>query len=114
MPFLDQAVVDFALRLPSRLKMHRGREKVVIRKLAERHLPAEIAARRKHGLGYPPRSWSKEPLRGFARELLLDSASRGPFRREYLEYTLDPARTRIRDATMMQLVFLQLWWNELF
>lgn len=114
MPFLDQAVVDFALRLPSRLKMHRGREKIVVRKLAERHLPAGIAARRKHGLGYPPRIWLKEPLRGFARGLLLDSASRSPFRREYLEYALDPARPRLGDETMRRLVFLQLWWNEFF
>jgi asparagine synthase (glutamine-hydrolysing) len=114
MPFLDQAVVDFALRLPSRLTMHRGREKIVVRKLAERHLPAEIAARRKHGLGYPPRIWLKEPLRGFAREVLLDSARRGPFRREYLEGELSPARPRLGDETLLRLVFLQLWWNEFF
>jgi hypothetical protein len=94
--------------------MHRGREKIVVRKLAERHLPAEIAARRKHGLGYPPRIWLKEPLRGFAREVLLDSARRGPFRREYLEGELSPARPRLGDETLLRLVFLQLWWNEFF
>jgi asparagine synthase (glutamine-hydrolysing) len=114
MPFLDRAVVDFALRLPSRLKMHRGREKIIVRKLAERHLPAEIAARRKRGLGYPRRMWSKEPLRGFARALLLDSANRGPFRREFLDRALGSERVSLRDETVRRLVLLQLWWNEFF
>ncbi|MCE5306564.1 MAG: asparagine synthase (glutamine-hydrolyzing) [Acidobacteriales bacterium] len=114
MPFLDRCVVDFALRLPSRLKVHRGREKIVVQKLAGRRLPAVIAARRKHGLGYPRGAWMKEPLRTFARELLLDGGGRGPFRRVYLEHTLAGPRPRLRDEAMRRLVFLQLWWNGFF
>src|SRR5581483_11075016 len=36
MPFLDRTIVDFALRLPSRLKAHRGREKLILAPLARK------------------------------------------------------------------------------
>ncbi len=114
MPFLDCRVMDFALSLPSRLKMHRGREKIVVRRLASRRLPAAIAARRKHGLGYPRGGWLKKPVYTFARELLLDGSGRGPFRRAYLEHALDGPHPRLRDEDVRRLVFLQLWWNGFF
>src|ERR1039458_8747197 len=41
MPFLDRSVVEFALRLPSRLKVHSGREKVILSGLAKRYLRSE-------------------------------------------------------------------------
>jgi len=114
MPFLDRAVVDFALRLPSQFKVHHGREKIVVRKLAERHLPPAVAKRRKHGLGYPPGMWGKPPLRGFVKTLLLDSASRGPFRREFLERVCGRQRFLHAEQMLGRLAFLQLWWNEFF
>ncbi|MCW5982604.1 MAG: asparagine synthase (glutamine-hydrolyzing) [Bryobacteraceae bacterium] len=111
MPFLDRGVVDFAMRLPSRLKVHRGREKRVLAILAQRHLPREIAVRRKRGLGYPNRSWSREPLASFVRQLLLDS--NGPLNRRYVERNL-PAWTGMRGdrRKLLASMFLQLWWNE--
>jgi asparagine synthase (glutamine-hydrolysing) len=114
MPFLDRGVVDFALRLPSRLKVHRGREKIVIRKLAERHLPSSIVARRKHGLGYPEGALLQEIMRRFARDLLLSDIERGPFRRDFLERTLTATRPRLTAEALRRLVCLRLWWNEFF
>jgi len=114
MPFLDRAVVDFALRLPSQFKVHHGHEKIVLRKLAQRHLPAAVAARRKHGLGYPAGMWSKPPLREFLRTLLLDNTSRGPFRREFLERAYSRRRRSHTEEMLRRLAFLQLWWNEFF
>lgn len=46
-PFLDPAVVDFAGRLPARLKLRGLLDKVILRRLASRHLPAEIWQRPK-------------------------------------------------------------------
>lgn len=114
MPFLDRGVVDFALRLPSRLKVHRGREKIVVRKLAERHLPSSIAARRKHGLGYPEGALLREIMRRFARDLLLSDIERGPFCRDFLERTFNATRSRLTAGALGRLVCLRLWWNEFF
>jgi asparagine synthase (glutamine-hydrolysing) len=111
MPFLDRRVVDFALRLPSKLKVHRGREKRILGMLARRHLPAEIAARRKRGIGYPISAWNRPPLAGYVRQLLLDCD--GPFNRPFLETHLDNWRTRHRSqGPLMAALSLQCWWNE--
>ncbi len=112
-PFLDRGVVDLAARLPARLKMHRGREKVVVRKLAERLLPPEIARRRKQGLAYPRASWFEPPAYQRLREMLLDSADGGPFRRRPLERLLDrrPANAG-ENPPLAVLAILQTWWNE--
>ncbi|HSW50968.1 MAG TPA: asparagine synthase C-terminal domain-containing protein, partial [Bryobacteraceae bacterium] len=113
MPFLDRAVVDFALRLPSSMKVRRGREKRVLAPVARRLLPKEIAARRKHGLGYPGRILRGEPSASFVRQFLLDPAGGGPFVRSYLERSL-PAllETGGPRGALLSIVFLQSWWNE--
>jgi len=112
MPFLDRAVVDFALRLPSRLKMCRGREKVVLSALAKRHLPPGIAARRKQGLGYPPRVWTTPPVDRYVRELLLDGP--GPFDVASVERLILQTKNGGRPYALPinRVVFLQAWWNE--
>ena len=118
MPFLDRSVVEFSLRLPSRLKVHRGREKVILSTLARRHLPPEIAARRKKGLAYPDGFWTRPPCDQYVRELLLDGTGQdGPLDRRYLQRNI-PLWLRGRGAgagsRISRLVFLQSWWNEFF
>jgi len=111
-PFLDRSIMEFAFRLPSRLKVRDGREKVILRSLAQRHLPPEIAGRRKKGLAYPVGAWTRPPLDKYVRELLLDSE--GPFDRAYLEQQL-PRWFAGRPPSEPQfgcLVMLQNWWTE--
>ena len=95
---------------------NRGREKYVMSMLAKR-LPAEIAQRRKQGLGHSPRRFAEQPVAGFIRELLLDGASAGgPLSRSYVEAHLagwlDPRYREFGRPVM--LMFLQSWWNEFF
>jgi asparagine synthase (glutamine-hydrolysing) len=116
MPFLDRSIVEFALRLPSRFKAHRGREKVILGGLARRHLPPEIAARRKKGLAYPSGFWLRPPCREFARGLLLGSRGNSPFDTRHLERNVprwlsNPGQGSV---TLAKLVSLQSWWNEFF
>lgn len=51
-PFLDQRVVDVALRLPINMKVRAGVEKWVVRQAFADQLPDYITARPKHGLSY--------------------------------------------------------------
>jgi asparagine synthase (glutamine-hydrolysing) len=113
-PFLDKRVVEFALELPSRWKIHRGREKRILAEIARLRLAPAIAARRKHGLGYPAGLWMRAPLRRLAREILLDSGRDGPFDRQGIEEHLKRADRHPRRASqrVAQAVFLQCWWNE--
>jgi asparagine synthase (glutamine-hydrolysing) len=114
-PFLDRSLVDFAAALPSRLKMHGGREKIVVGRLAQRLLPPEIAARRKQGLAFPRASWHRSPTASRLREHLLDSADRGPFLREALERVLDRRERMLGPSQLLSaLVMMQAWWTEFF
>ncbi len=54
-PFLDKRVVEFCTRLPSRLKLRGLREKYILRKMAEDHIPVAIAARAKRPYRAPIR-----------------------------------------------------------
>jgi asparagine synthase (glutamine-hydrolysing) len=112
MPFLDRSLVDFALRLPSHLKLHGGREKIILSRAARAYLPEEVAVRRKQGLMYPLNMWSDPACLRFARELLLDARD-SPFDRQYLERKM-PSLTAKRFHRIGRLVHLQAWWNEHF
>lgn len=113
MPFLDRGVVELAARLPPHLAIHRGREKVIVAELARRHLPPEIAARRKQGLAYPRSSWVDPPAGDRVRDLLLDEAERGPFLRAPLERFLSRRRALRRyDRPVACLAGLHTWWTQ--
>ena len=116
MPFLDRAVVDFALALPSGMKLRNGHPKHVLSLVASQ-LPPDIAHRRKFGLHYAERFLLTGPNKSFARELLLDSTGPdGLFQRRYLEPLLNRILSKPGESVrqVWMLLFLQTWWNEFF
>ncbi|UCE88912.1 MAG: asparagine synthase (glutamine-hydrolyzing) [Pseudomonadota bacterium] len=95
-PFLDNDLVDFAMRLPTRLKLGKLSEvvkinenepgektaryfqktrdgKLLLRKVMERHVPADVIDREKQGFSAPDASWFKGESIEYVRNLLLDS-----------------------------------------
>ncbi len=60
--FLDNDLVAFAERLPTRFKFHRGQRKVLLKKALAGVLPSEILSRRKKGFGIPMAGWLKQGL----------------------------------------------------
>ncbi len=114
MPFLDRDVVDFALALPSRLKLRGRREKYLLNRLA-RHLPPRVAARRKQGLAIPIRALNGPRIRAFVTDTLLSGAnSAALFDRPALERCLGrlDSQPGWRRSSMWSLLNLKLWWDE--
>ena len=94
-PFLDNQVVDFAMRLPIRLKLgdldqmlsidedavrkkllaqdQFDSGKTVLRKAMAGLLPPEIMARKKQGFSSPDASWYRGENAAYVREMLLGS-----------------------------------------
>ena len=60
-PFLDHPFVEFAARVPDRLKLRGGEGKYIVKKAVEDLLPRDIVYRRKMGFPTPIRQWFKEP-----------------------------------------------------
>lgn len=97
-PFLDNDLVDFAMRLPAKMKLgnltdvvrlnenepggkaeryfERTRDgKLILRKMMERHIPKQVAEREKQGFSAPDASWFKgESIDYVKRRLLHDRA----------------------------------------
>jgi asparagine synthase (glutamine-hydrolysing) len=113
-PFLDHHLVEFAARLPERLKVRGGITKYVLKKWAEPLLPREIVHRPKKGFPVPVKSWFRGDLSGFARETLLDSAS---IAREFLsphevEHLLEMHSREDRSEQIYSLLVLDHWRRE--
>jgi len=114
LPFLDRGVVDFALGLPSALKIRRRREKYVLSLLARRHLPPEIVRRRKYGLHFPMYARPKPEFTRFLRETLLGVRRPDLFRHDRLEASLKTglAPGGDRATPVWPLTTLALWWDR--
>jgi asparagine synthase (glutamine-hydrolysing) len=104
-PFLDNDLVEFAQRLPVRLKLARLDEatrvdentaakrnaylqktndgKVLLRQVMARHIPAEVAHGTKQGFSAPDASWFKGESIDYVRRTVLDPRARIY---EYLDY----------------------------
>ena len=73
-PFLDPALVDFALRLPRRAKLRGWNEKYLLKRAFADALPEAIVRRRKHGFNVPQDLWLRGPLYEPLRRMLLERA----------------------------------------
>jgi asparagine synthase (glutamine-hydrolysing) len=72
-PFLDYRLIEFAFgKVPSPLKATEGEKKILLKKLAERVLPAEFDKKRKQGFSIPLSDWLQ---RGPFRQLFWDTLS---------------------------------------
>ncbi|RYY03786.1 MAG: asparagine synthase (glutamine-hydrolyzing) [Gammaproteobacteria bacterium] len=63
-PFLDHTLIEFANRLPPKIKMKAMQEKNILRKMAQRYLPPEISQRHKQPYRSPNVSASQGSLFG--------------------------------------------------
>jgi asparagine synthase (glutamine-hydrolysing) len=75
-PFCDVKIVEFALSLPSSVKMRGWRMKAFLKDALAPYLPEDVLTRRKQGFMVPMGRWLKEDLRPMAEELLGEAAVR--------------------------------------
>ena len=113
-PFLDHELVEYALKIPPKLKIRGGTTKYLLRRYAQRILPPQVVKRRKMPFYVPLEKYFDDPA---FREIVEDTLSensvrnRGFFRPE--------AVTRLREAMSRReflfvkqafsLVVLELW-----
>jgi len=58
-PYLDLELINFSTTIPPNMKLKGKTTKYLLRKVAERYLPAEVIYRPKAGFGAPVRKWVK-------------------------------------------------------
>jgi asparagine synthase (glutamine-hydrolysing) len=69
-PLLDHKLVEFAFRLPGRLKLHGLTTKWIFKTTAERWLPRENVYRKKEGFSIPIKRWLRVELRELMEDYL--------------------------------------------
>ena len=90
-PFLDPAVTNLALALPTRHRVHGLRKKVLLRKAVAPLVPERIVKGKKRGFSIPAAAWLRGELEPFARQTLSADTLRrqGFFRPEAVAALID-------------------------
>ncbi len=69
-PLLDKELVELAFGIPDHLKAAGGKTKILLKRVACRHVPKECVYRPKEGFSIPIKHWLKKELRPMMEELL--------------------------------------------
>jgi len=113
-PILDHEFVEWATALPLEWKIRGGKQKYILRKLAERvGVPREALYRPKQGFALPLVHWLKHELRDLVMTILLDSRTlqRGYFEAPAVRQILDEhfRGRRIHSGQIWRLLIFELW-----
>ncbi len=115
-PFLDTAVTNLALALPTRHKVRAFSKKVLLRKAAEPLLPREIVHGKKRGFSIPAAAWLRGELEPFARDVLAADRLRrqGFFEPETVARILDDHLSGREDLSrqLWGLLAFTLWHEQ--
>ena len=86
-PLLDHELAELAFRVPPALKVDGDETKVLLKRVAARHVPRECVYRPKEGFSIPIKGWLCDVLRPLMEELLSPGllAEEGIFRPESIE-----------------------------
>ena len=77
-PLLDVPLAEVSLKMPARLRVHRGRTKVALRRAAEGWIPEPLLRRGKQGFMFPVAEW----LDGSTLPAIASYLKNGPLTRD--------------------------------
>jgi asparagine synthase (glutamine-hydrolysing) len=114
-PFLDHVLVEFAARLPDRMKLRGFTTKRILREAVRGLLPDEILTRKKMGFPVPFGQWTRGRWHASVRDVLLDrrTCERGLINPAAVRRLLDnhrDGRVAAGDA-IWALMNLELWFR---
>jgi asparagine synthase (glutamine-hydrolysing) len=129
-PFLDNALVDYALNMPAAYKYDSSRDtspmdargrretrqgKRVLRKAMAGLVPTEILERKKQGFSAPEKSWYRGPNEGYVRDALLAprTLERGLLKAPYVTKVVEEHATGQKNHRLLlwSLLCLEFWFR---
>jgi asparagine synthase (glutamine-hydrolysing) len=111
LPFLDRELAEYAIGLPSNVKIRYGRNKSLLREALRGVVPDQILGGAKTGFSVPYRSWLREPLSNYMKDVLLDAECAPLFDRTRLEPIIHEHISGVRDhgLVLWKALNLGLW-----
>jgi asparagine synthase (glutamine-hydrolysing) len=118
LPFLAHPLVEFALSLPSSLKVRGMYTKYLLKKAVAPYLPASTVNRPKKGFGIPVAKWLNSNFCSWVDELLSESfiSRQGLFEYSEINSLLQEHRRQQADRRkeLWTLFMFQCWWQKYF
>ena len=112
-PLVSKDVVAAMFRAAPELRIRRGVQKYLLKKIGERHLPRAVVHRAKASFNSPLRSWIRGSLRGLVDDLLSENQvrQRGLYRPEIVRRMIDDDRAGREDHSMWiwTMLTVELW-----
>ncbi|MBA3662161.1 MAG: asparagine synthase (glutamine-hydrolyzing) [Gammaproteobacteria bacterium] len=112
-PLLDHKILEFAARLPLRLK----KNKLILKKILNKYLPASMFERKKQGFGLPLNEWLRKELNYLMKRYLDETniKKQGIFDPKYVK-NLSRAfsLSKTHDQRVWTLIVFQLWYEKNF
>jgi len=116
-PFLDHRLVEFAMSIPTEMKI-KGEPKYILKKSVEGLIPDHIIYRKKQGFGAPIGEWFQGELEEYATDAILNSKikERGFFNYDYIRQILDWHRGGKDDYSfyLWNLFNVSCWYDQWF
>src|SRR5262249_17704833 len=116
-PFLDRSVMEFAQRVPSRLRMRGLTTKYLLRQARADGLPPAVIRGKKRGFNVPLPSWLAGELREFTQDVLSPTRLRrqGLFAPAAVETLLAEHVGQVRDHSraIWALLVLAVWQDQI-
>jgi asparagine synthase (glutamine-hydrolysing) len=115
--YLDTELVEFAARLPARMKIRDGETKFALRSVARQYFPAAMVDRPKEGFLMPVTQWFQRDLESYVRSTLAPErlALHRLFRQERVDALVDRLYRQGSDYhdvnRVMSLVIFQEWYE---
>lgn len=115
-PLLSHKLVEWALTVPTAMKLRGSTGKALVRDAIAQWLPAHILKRPKQGFQVPHRDWFRDELNDFGRDTWESSgaASSGYLDRAAVRQMFDEHRRSEADHSRMlyAVTVFALWWDE--
>lgn len=117
-PFLDRALLEFSMRLPTDYKLHGLKLRWFFKEALRGFLPDEIITKKKQGFGLPFGVWANrhDGLRQLASDSLHSLAGRGIVRRNFITTLLEdhlPAHPGYYGEMVWILMMLEQWMQHI-
>lgn len=112
-PFLDKELVEMAWSLPDSMKLRGPKRKWLLKRVAAKHVPADVIYRPKLGFALPMSHWWANGLLDILSELMSESraVAHGFIQKEPVQRAIDQyGRGNREHATRLWLIlWLELW-----
>ena len=115
-PFLDHRLVEFALKIPGKLKYGNMGGKNILKKVMKKYLPDDVIVRKKQGFNIPMSSWLRGDVMILAKDYLAGPRIKkeGIFDEDIINRIVQSHVSGVRDnsSIIFTLLCWQYWYDK--